>query len=101
MEKIMGWKRIPPALLKFKCWAGQPGLAWVVINSVLGSQCAIQAHFLKTGRGEQQSGKFLFGREVAEDRATTGPEQQGAEAQAGVEQAYAGGVVVCARCDGD
>ena len=63
---------------------GLGSLAWVVINSVLGSQCAIQAHFLKTGRREQQSGKFLFGGEMAEDRATTGPEQQGAEGVAGL-----------------
>ena len=59
--------------------------AWVVINSVLGSQCAVQAHFFKTGRrGEQQAGQFLFGREMAEDRAAAGEQQQGAEGLAGL-----------------
>ena len=70
-----------------------PGrLAWVVINSVLGSQCAVQAHFFKAGRrGEQQAGQFLFGREMAEDRATSGARQQGAEGVAGLGPGQHGG----------
>ena len=71
---------------------GLGSLAWVVINSVLGSQCAVQAHFFKTGRrGEQQAGQFLFGREMAEDRATSGAGQQGAEGVAGLGAGQHGG----------
>ena len=68
-------------------WPGKPCLAWVVINSVLGSQCVVQAHFFQSGRRgdrRQQSGQFLFGREMAEDRAAAGEQQQGAEGLAGL-----------------
>ena len=55
-----------------------------VINSVLGSQCAFQAHFFKTGRREFQNRKFLFGWKVAEDREAAGEQHQGPEGLAGL-----------------